>query len=150
MNFPERLKKLLKDRRISQEILAEAVGVSQNLVSRWATGKNNPDIEQAAAVAEYFGVSLDHLATGKPDPAISPDDAAILEVRRAMGLTMEQAIQGLTWAAGQRPVAPSVGTRVVAVRDETGLYEREEAERLRREREAARIRSSAKKPDKIL
>jgi transcriptional regulator with XRE-family HTH domain len=154
MTLAERITTAREAKGISQVRLAKMLGIAPSNVSRWESGKYEPQRETLISIADATGCDLEWLATGREPPPtpppLSPDERTILAVYRSLGLTESEAIQGLTWAAGQRPVAPSVGTRVVAVRDETGLYEREEAERQRREREAARARSSAKKPDKTL
>lgn len=67
MDFPEKLRMLIKHTRHSQESVGEALGVSQNLVSRWSRGKNNPDIYQAYALSRLFGVTLDYLANPDDD-----------------------------------------------------------------------------------
>lgn len=46
---------------LSQEALAEKVGVTRQTVSKWETGDSIPDLEKAAALAEVFGASVDDL-----------------------------------------------------------------------------------------
>ena len=48
--------------RITQEQLAEAVGVSRQTVAKWESGETTPDFEHAVSVAKVLNVSLDDLA----------------------------------------------------------------------------------------
>jgi AbrB family looped-hinge helix DNA binding protein len=48
---------------MTQERLAEAVGVSRQTVAKWESGETSPDLEHAAALAEVFGCTIDALAT---------------------------------------------------------------------------------------
>lgn len=49
--------------RMTQEQLAEAVGVSRQTVAKWEAGETSPDLEHAAALADALGTSLDALVT---------------------------------------------------------------------------------------
>lgn len=53
--------RLRKDREVTQEQLAKAVGVSAPAVSKWETGQSLPDIGLLAPLARYFGVTVDEL-----------------------------------------------------------------------------------------
>ena len=55
------IKKYRKQRRITQEQLAEVLGVSDQAVSRWENGSTYPDIELLPTIALYFRVTLDEL-----------------------------------------------------------------------------------------
>lgn len=46
---------------LTQEQLAEAVGVSRQTIAKWESGETAPDLEHAAALAEALGTSLDGL-----------------------------------------------------------------------------------------
>lgn len=51
---------------LSQEQLAEKIGVSRQAISKWETGASAPDLEKLRALSECFGVTLDQLAGAKP------------------------------------------------------------------------------------
>lgn len=59
--FPERLRKLRERRRISRRVLSELCGLSKNMIARYERGEHKPNIEDAAVLAEFFGVTLDDL-----------------------------------------------------------------------------------------
>lgn len=48
-------------RQVSQEDLAETMGVTVQAISKWETGKANPDLALLPKLAEYFGVTIDSL-----------------------------------------------------------------------------------------
>lgn len=57
----EIIKELRKARGISQETLANIIGVTFQAVSKWETGVTDPDVALIPAIASYFGVSIDEL-----------------------------------------------------------------------------------------
>lgn len=57
----EKIKTLRKARNISQEVLAQYLGVSFQSVSKWETGSAMPDITTVPAIASFFNVSTDEL-----------------------------------------------------------------------------------------
>ena len=61
LNFAENLKKLRKEREITQEKLSEVLGVTSQSVSRWELSICYPDLELLPIIANYFGVTIDSL-----------------------------------------------------------------------------------------
>ena len=61
MNFSERLKEIRKNEGLSQEQLAEKIGVSRQAITKWETGKGLPDVENMVIIAEIFKTTLDEL-----------------------------------------------------------------------------------------
>lgn len=57
----ENIRNLRIKKGITQETLAEFLGVSFQSVSRWERGEGYPDITMLPSIAEYFGVSVDSL-----------------------------------------------------------------------------------------
>ena len=71
MNISDRIQSLRKARGITQEQLADAVGVSRQAVSKWEAGQSGPDLERIVAMAEYFDVTTDYLLRGiEPAPTV--------------------------------------------------------------------------------
>jgi len=60
MEIGKIISELRKEKGVTQESLAEVVGVSSQAVSKWESG-GSPDIEQLPAIANYFGVTIDSL-----------------------------------------------------------------------------------------
>lgn len=61
MKIGEKIKVLRKDKNITQEYLANALGVTFQAVSKWETGTTVPDICLIPPLANFFGVSIDEL-----------------------------------------------------------------------------------------
>ena len=61
MNFSEKLKEIRKKEGISQEQLAEKIGVSRQAITKWETGKGLPDAENMVIIAEIFKTTIDEL-----------------------------------------------------------------------------------------
>ena len=59
------LKELRKEKKITQEQLADKLGVSGRTVSRWETGNNMPDISILVEIAELFDVSIPEIINGE-------------------------------------------------------------------------------------
>ena len=57
----EKIKALRKQKNISQEVLAQVLGVSFQAVSKWETGTCMPDVAMIPAIAGFFEVSTDEL-----------------------------------------------------------------------------------------
>ena len=59
--FRENLKSLVENSPYTTREIATAVGVTPSSMSRYITGKRDPDAEYIIAMAKYFGVSIDWL-----------------------------------------------------------------------------------------
>ena len=61
MTFAEKLKSIRKQVGMSQELLAEKIGVSRQAVTKWETGAGIPDIENMISISNLFNISIDEL-----------------------------------------------------------------------------------------
>ena len=61
MNIGNNIKKLRQQRNLTQEQVAERLGVSYQAVSKWENNANTPDIALLPAIANLFGVLIDAL-----------------------------------------------------------------------------------------
>lgn len=61
LKLSENIQAMRKARRMTQEQLAEAMGVSVGAVSKWENGLSNPDVALIPEIAEFFGTSVDVL-----------------------------------------------------------------------------------------
>lgn len=59
LRIGEKIKQLRKARGVTQEQLANSIGVTFQAVSKWENGITLPDIALAPALAGYFGVTMD-------------------------------------------------------------------------------------------
>lgn len=93
MELAENLRLLRKKQGVSQEELADAIGVSRQAISKWEGGHTKPDMERAAALAAYFGVTVDSLiscenAEAKRDVAEPTARTRRKSARLATGILM--------------------------------------------------------------
>lgn len=61
MIFTDKLRKIRDEAGISQEYLAEKVGVSRQAVAKWEMGATMPDIDNLLLISDFFQVSIDYL-----------------------------------------------------------------------------------------
>ena len=55
------IKKLRLENDITQDMLANAIGITPQAISRWESEVAYPDIELLPQIADYFSVSIDEL-----------------------------------------------------------------------------------------
>ncbi len=75
MTLGERIYSLRKARGLSQEELADAVGVSRQAVSKWELGESQPEVDKVVLLAQALGVTTDQLLLGvepQEEEAVSP------------------------------------------------------------------------------
>ena len=65
MTFAEKLKSIRKKAGLSQEQLAEKLGVSRQAVTKWETETGIPDIENMMAISALFDISIDELLSNE-------------------------------------------------------------------------------------
>ncbi len=59
------LQELRKDKGLTQEQLAEQMGVVRRTVSRWETGSNMPDLDILIELSDFYAVDLRELLSGE-------------------------------------------------------------------------------------
>lgn len=87
----EIFEKLLKDRGITAYRVSKETGVTTATLTSWKQGKYTPKPEKMQKIADYFGVSLSYLMTGKEDdkkePQLKPKDKK--DIREILASTEE-------------------------------------------------------------
>lgn len=58
---------------MTQEDVAEKVGVTRQAIAKWEAGETVPDLDKCRLLADVFGVSLDDLANYKADENLGLD-----------------------------------------------------------------------------
>ena len=61
MEIGSKILELRKKKHITQEELADNVGVSRQTISKWELGETSPDLKQSKELSKIFNVSLDEL-----------------------------------------------------------------------------------------
>ena len=65
--FKDNLAQMRKVLQLTQEDVAEKLGVTRQSVAKWESGESIPDLDKCKQLAEIFGVSLDDLANYEPE-----------------------------------------------------------------------------------
>ena len=61
MKLSENLKRIRKDNNLSQEQLAEKLGVSRQAVSKWESGQSYPEMDKVLLICKLFNFNIDEL-----------------------------------------------------------------------------------------
>ena len=59
-----KLKELRTGAGLTQEQVAEKLGVTRSAIARWESGKGIPDISNLILISDYFNISLDEMIKG--------------------------------------------------------------------------------------
>lgn len=71
MRFAAMLKKLREEKAVTQEALAQKLGITRSTVAGYETKGKQPDYERLLQIAEIFDVSVDYLLTGSESNTFS-------------------------------------------------------------------------------
>ena len=77
------LKLYRKQSGMTQEQVAEKLGVSRQAVAKWESGESLPDIENIIALSDLYGTSVDFLVRNMTQPVSDPEGR-----RHMFGMTM--------------------------------------------------------------
>ena len=81
MSFGENLQVIRKKNQLSQEGLAEMLGVSRQAVSKWELGEGYPEVDKLLLLSKKLNVSLDSLLGGENTAAVSEEGKASAAIR---------------------------------------------------------------------
>ena len=102
MALSEKIYELRKKGGLSQEQLAEQLGVSRQAISKWESGKATPESDTLISISKYFNVTLDFLM--KEDELVVPEPVAIAEkqeyIHPNMIVSKEKRIIGIVACIG--------------------------------------------------
>ena len=68
--FSDELKKLRNSRGITQQKLADVLGIAKSTISMYENGNREPDFETSEAIADYFNVRIDDLLGRKNESPV--------------------------------------------------------------------------------
>ena len=117
MNLADRIQSQRKLKGVSQEELADIIGVSRQSVSKWESEQSAPDLDKVIIMSDYFEVSTDYLLKGieSRDQAEKKENANICAVvgtaLNLIGLLIACAI----WYEKQVMLGPVVGLVFMAL-----------------------------------
>jgi transcriptional regulator with XRE-family HTH domain len=95
MNIGLQIKTLRGEKRVTQEALAEALGISAQAVSKWETEASLPDITLLPQLAAYFGVAIDELFDFPAEAEFERIENMFWHERRIPQDTFERAVRFL-------------------------------------------------------
>ena len=81
MNLANRIQTLRKQSGMSQEALAEKLGVTRQAVSKWESEQSAPDMENIIAISDLFEVSTDYLLKGKEQETATAKSGLIIDLK---------------------------------------------------------------------
>lgn len=90
------LKKLRDIKGISQQALAEALGVSQGAVGLWESGKREPNYKTLIRIADYFGVSVGFLLGTEKTQKNTPDSLSANQQTKSDGNNVKNEDERIT------------------------------------------------------
>lgn len=119
MHIADRIQQLRKAKGISQEELAEHIGVSRQAVSKWESGQSTPDMEKIILLSDYFAVTTDYLLKGmEPQVEEAKNNGISLQIFAVaatacnfIGLVLAVMI----WQTWQTPMAVATGLIIPAL-----------------------------------
>ena len=118
MNIADRIQHLRKSKGISQEELADKVGVSRQAVSKWESEQSTPDIEKVILLSDYFEVTTDYLLKGiEPVSENIPrkSDARIFSLVASVINFIGLVVAIMIWIEKQTSSSVAVGLILMAV-----------------------------------
>lgn len=77
--FDKILKLLRKEKNMSQQELADALGISKSSINMYERGERQPNFEILETIADYFNIDIDYLLgrTSKTTRLINPNTIAV-------------------------------------------------------------------------
>ncbi len=75
MNIAANIARLRRERGMTQEALAEVIGVSAQTISKWENSTNYPDVALLPVIADVFGVTIDALYGREMQQTLLPENA---------------------------------------------------------------------------
>ena len=92
LHLSENIIRLRRERKLTQEELADFLGVTKAAVSKWERGASLPDMAQMPKIASLFAVTLDDLFGYEPQ--VSAAEATAWAMKRS---SPESRSGGATW-----------------------------------------------------
>lgn len=117
MNIADRILSLRKAKGISQEALADAIGVSRQAVSKWESEQSAPDLEKIILLSDYFEVTTDYLLKGV-EPAVQTEqkrDAMLFTLSATVVNALGLILAVIIWLERYRSYTVGIGLSAMAI-----------------------------------
>ena len=118
MNIADRIQSLRKTKGLSQEQLAEKIGVSRQSVSKWESEQSLPDIDRIILISEFFEVTTDYLLKGiesQKEAGGKSVDANIFTIVATTLNFIGLIVAAAVWYGEQVPMAIVIGLTFMAL-----------------------------------
>ena len=107
MSLGERLIELRKNKKLSQEEVAEKLGVSRQTISKWELDQSLPDFDKILPLCKLYNITSDELLTGKTkDKEVNNNDDLDMNIKKQKGKTISISvflfILSLVWVFNYR------------------------------------------------
>lgn len=115
MTIADRIQHLRKAKGMSQEELADQIGVSRQAVSKWESGQTSPDLEKIILLSDLFDVTTDYLLKGlepSPNESARPNgkpNAGIFSIVGTALNFMGIIVAAMVWYEEQVATATAIG-----------------------------------------
>ena len=117
MNISDRVQNLRKAKGISQEELADKVGVSRQAVSKWESEQSMPDLDKVIIMSDYFGVTTDYILKGieQSEQTEKKTNAGIFVIVATVLNFVGLIVSAAVWYEEQVPMALVIGLIFMAL-----------------------------------
>lgn len=105
MEFYQKLRNIRKENGMSQEDLADQLGVSRQAVSKWESGQGFPETEKLLQISSLYSVSLDYLLKDDPGDAAGSEEPGFYANR--------EMVDGFLQSKRQKALQLSIGVAVI-------------------------------------
>lgn len=120
MNIADRIQLLRKAKGISQEELAQRIGVSRQAVSKWESEQSLPDIDKIVLLSDYFETTADYLLKGIEPKKESRRDAAVFALSGTVLNVIALVACTALWFETQKAYSTALGLALMAAG--TGVF----------------------------
>lgn len=103
--FAERLTALREEKELTRQKVADDLGISRASLEYYEKGQRKPDIEVAAKIAAYYGVSTDYLVGFSSSRVNEEQNPDMKQVCDYLGIS-NQALKNLTFDFSQKELMP--------------------------------------------
>ncbi|WFR59321.1 helix-turn-helix transcriptional regulator [Anaerocolumna sp. AGMB13025] len=118
MTIADRIQSLRKAKGISQEQLADKIGVSRQAISKWESEQSSPDLEKIILLSNYFEVTTDYILKGIESKHDLTDkrkvDARVLSAIATFINFIALIVAINIWIEKQNPSSVAVGFIIMA------------------------------------
>lgn len=91
--------KLRDERKVKDADVVKETGITKSTFSDWKNGRSKPKQEKLQKIADYFGVTVDYLMTGKEEPKETAPELTARD-ERDISRRLEQTLSDLEGQQG--------------------------------------------------